>query len=52
MKEFYIYIAVIIGWSLFLTWLDIPEDKIFISSITFFFVFGLKQLIDIKNNTN
>jgi hypothetical protein len=51
MKEYYIYLAVIIIWSSFLTYIDIDSDSIYRSSITLFFVFGLKQLIEIKNNT-
>lgn len=49
MKEFYVYMAVIIIWSSFLTYIDLPEEKIFRSSITLFLVFGLNQLIQIKN---
>lgn len=51
MKEFYIYMAVIIIWASFMTYLNLPEEKVFRSSITLFLVFGLNQLIQIKNNT-
>lgn len=51
MKEFYIYMAVIIIWASWLTYIGIDKDSVYKSCITLYLVFGLKQLIEIKNNT-
>lgn len=50
MKEFYIYMAIVIIWGSFLTYIDCPEEKVFRSCITMVLIFGLNQLIQIKNN--
>lgn len=50
MKEYYIYLAVIIIWCSFLDYIGIDSESIFRASIILFLCFGLKQLIEIKNN--